>query len=201
MVGNCFSPSTRFSQIDSRTNILSIILPSTISLIFLTSSTPTHIPAPHSILYVALKPHLYCQSNVSGRAAVYQTYSHPNFVSHPIALRHSSSNIRWDECASMCVFLGVCIISSGMFAPCSSAWKTSNVWNCAHHVLVCAWICVCMVVLFCVCISVGRGGPPAEETDPQGVSLAVASPPLPPHLTNYCATSTPLMKPGTCPSV
>lgn len=29
---------------------------------------------------------------------------------------------------------------------------------------------------------------------PGGVSLSVASPPLPPHLTNYCATSTPLMK-------
>lgn len=32
-------------------------------------------------------------------------------------------------------------------------------------------------------------------------ALLMMSPPLPPHLTNYCTTFTPLMKPGTCPSV
>lgn len=39
-----------------------------------------------------------------------------------------------------------------------------------------------------------------RRQSPRGVSLSVASPPLPPHLTNYCNTFTPLMKPGTCPS-
>lgn len=40
-----------------------------------------------------------------------------------------------------------------------------------------------------------------RRQSPRGASLFVASHPLPLHLTNYCATSTPLMKPGTCPSV
>lgn len=66
MVGNCFSPpSTRFSQTDNCTNILPIILPSTISLVFLTS-TPFPFPTSYLILYVALKLAAYCHSNVSG---------------------------------------------------------------------------------------------------------------------------------------
>lgn len=42
---------------------------------------------------------------------------------------------------------------------------------------------------------------PLRRQSPQGARFFVASHPLPLHLTNYCATSTPLMKPGTCPSV
>lgn len=70
-----------------------------------------------------------------------------------------------------------------------------------HYVTNYVYVYVHEFVFFCVCICVGRGGPPAEETEPRGGSIFVASHPLALHLTNYCATSMPLMKPGTCPSV
>lgn len=40
-----------------------------------------------------------------------------------------------------------------------------------------------------------------RRQSPEGGSIFVASHPLALHLTNYCATSMPLTKPGTCPSV
>lgn len=86
--------------------------------------------------------------------------------------------------------------------------KAPNVWHCAdyikHNISVCAWICVCTVVLWCVCVCVFVWAAevlPLRRQSLQGPRSFVASHPLPLHLTNYCATSTPLMRPGTCPSV
>lgn len=45
MLGNCFFPSTRFSQIDIRKNIPPIILPFTIALIVLTFSARSPSPS------------------------------------------------------------------------------------------------------------------------------------------------------------
>lgn len=58
----------------------------------------------------------------------------------------------------------------------------------------CSGVCVCVFVWAVEVL-------PLRRQSLQGPRSFVASHPLPLHLTNYCATSTPLMRPGTCPSV
>lgn len=207
MAGNCFSPSQRFSQIDSHAHILPITLLSNISLFcFFTSSSALPSTSLHSILHVALKLPANWHSNVSGGGCCLLNMQSFKFYlpSHCIKSQQWQNN----ECAC----LWVCILIWGVCLLLVSLSKTlpmretvhdyidftlhTTIWYVGEFVF--AGLCFSVYCMF-------RNRPWRSsccgDRPPGGLSLFVAAHPLPLHLTNYCATSMPLMKPGTCPSV